>query len=48
MTLNLTGPISFGGSTTGQSMALEMNRSATAQISLNDPEVRTLAQRILI
>ena len=43
MTLNSSGPISLGGSTTGQSINLELSQSATAQISLNDTNVRTLA-----
>lgn len=43
MTLNSSGPISFGGSTSGQSINLELGQSATAQISLNDANVRTLA-----
>ena len=43
MTLNLSGPISLGGSTTGQSINLELSQSATAQVSLNDTNVRTLA-----
>jgi len=43
MPLNNSGPISLGGSTAGQSIALELGQSATAQISLNDAAVRTLA-----
>ena len=43
MTLNSSGPISLAGSTTGQSIAIELGVSATAQISLNDTNVRTLA-----
>lgn len=42
MALNSSGQISLGGSTTGQSIALELGLSATAQISLNDSGVRTL------
>lgn len=42
MTLNSTGPISLGGSTTGQSVNLELGKSATAQVSFNDTDVRTL------
>lgn len=42
MPLNNTGPISLGGSTTGQSVNLELGQSATAQISFNDANVRTL------
>jgi hypothetical protein len=43
MTLNSSGPISLGGSTTGQSINLELSQSATAQVSLNDTNVRSLA-----
>lgn len=43
MPLNNSGPISLAGSTAGQSIALELNQSATGQISLNDTNVRTLA-----
>jgi hypothetical protein len=43
MTLNASGPISLGGSTAGQSINLELGQSATAQVSLNDTNVRTLA-----
>ena len=43
MTLNSSGPISLAGSTSGQSIALELGQSATGQISLNDSAVRTLA-----
>jgi hypothetical protein len=43
MTLNTTGPISLGGSTAGQSINLELGKSATATVSLNDTDVRTLA-----
>jgi hypothetical protein len=43
MTLNASGPISLGGSTAGQSINLELSKSATAQVSLNDTDVRTLA-----
>lgn len=42
MALVPTGDISLGGSTTGQSIALELGLSATATISLNDTVVRTL------
>lgn len=42
MALNNSGPISLGGSTTGQSVNLELGLSATAQISFNDAAVRTL------
>lgn len=44
MTLvNSGNPISMGGSTTGQSINLELGQSATAQISLNDTNARALA-----
>lgn len=43
MPLNNSGPISLAGSTVGQSIAVELNLSATAQISLNDTAVRNLA-----
>jgi hypothetical protein len=43
MPLNASGPISLAGSTVGQSIALEISQGATAQISLNDAAVRTLA-----
>jgi hypothetical protein len=43
MTLNSSGPISLGGSTAGQSINLELSQSATAQVSLNDANVRSLA-----
>ena len=42
MALNSSGPISLGGATTGQSTNLELGQSATAQISFNDANVRTL------
>jgi hypothetical protein len=42
MALNSSGPISLGGSTTGQSVKLEVQNSATATISFNDSKVRTL------
>jgi len=40
--LNTTGPISLGGTTSGQSIALELGRSGTAAISLGDSDVRNL------
>ena len=43
MALNGSGPISLGGATTGQSINLELGQSATAQVSLNDANVRSLA-----
>ena len=43
MPLNPTGPISLGGLTAGQSIALEIAAPGTAQIALNDAGVRTLA-----
>ena len=43
MTLNASGPISLGGSTAGQSINLELGKAATAQVSMNDTNVRSLA-----
>jgi hypothetical protein len=43
MPLNNSGPISIGGSTVGQSINLELGRSATAQSNLNETNLRTLA-----
>jgi hypothetical protein len=43
MALNSSGPISLAGSTTGQSIALELGRSSTATTSLGESDVRTLA-----
>lgn len=43
MTLNASGPISLSGSTAGESIAVELGISPTAQISLNDDRVRALA-----
>jgi hypothetical protein len=43
MALNSTGAISLGGSTTGQSVAVELGKTATGTISLNDTVVRALA-----
>lgn len=43
MALNPSGPISLGGTTAGQSIALELSAPGTAQIALNDTNVRTLA-----
>lgn len=43
MALNSSGAISLAGTTTGQSVAVELSQSATGQISLNDTNVRTLA-----
>lgn len=42
MALNGSGAISIGGSTTGQSINLELSRSATATSSLNETELRSL------
>lgn len=41
--MNSSGPISLGGATAGQSIAVENGGSGTATISLNDSAVRTLA-----
>jgi hypothetical protein len=43
MPLNSSGPLSFGGSTTGQSINLELGLSATAQASIDSTAFRTLA-----
>lgn len=43
MALNTSGPISLGGTTAGESIAIELGESGTAQISLNDTDVRDLA-----
>jgi hypothetical protein len=42
MPLNASGPLSLGGSTVGQSVNLELGKSATALISMNDTDLRTL------
>jgi hypothetical protein len=43
MPLNTSGPISLGGATAGQSIAVELGLSSTGSISLNQSDVRTLA-----
>lgn len=43
MALNSTGPLSFGGSTVGQSINLELGFSATAQADINSASFRGLA-----
>lgn len=43
MALNSSGPISFGGSTVGQSINLELGVSATALASINSTSFRNLA-----
>ena len=43
MALNASGPISLGGSTAGVAIAAELALSPTAEITLNDSGVRTLA-----
>jgi hypothetical protein len=43
MALNPSGAISLAGPSTGESIAIELGVSATATISLNDTNVRTLA-----
>ena len=42
MPLNASGPISLAGATAGQSVALELGRTATTTTSLNESAVRTL------
>ncbi len=43
MTLNASGPISLGGSTAGQSIALELGLGATSTISFQTTTVRSLS-----
>ena len=43
MALNASGPISLAGTTTGQSIEIELLGDGTTTISLNDSTVRTLA-----
>lgn len=43
MTINSSGPVSLGGTTAGQSIAIELGGTGTNTISLNDTAVRTLA-----
>jgi hypothetical protein len=43
MALNSSGPISLGGTTTGQSIEVELGGTGLTMISLNDTTVRTLA-----
>jgi hypothetical protein len=43
MALNSSGKISLAGSTAGESVALELGKSATGMISMNDTVVRALA-----
>lgn len=43
MPLNNSGPLSFGGTTVGQSINLELGLSATATASINSTAFRTLA-----
>lgn len=45
MALASSGSISIGGSTSGRSINLELNRSATASSNLNESALRSLAQR---
>jgi hypothetical protein len=42
MPLNSSGPLSLGGATLGESVNLELSKSATAIVSLNDTDLRTL------
>lgn len=42
MPLNTSGQLSLGGTTTGQSVNLELGKSGTATISMNDADVRSL------
>ena len=43
MTLESSGAISLGGSVTNRSVNLELSQGASAQISMNDTNVRSLA-----
>jgi hypothetical protein len=43
MALNASGPISIGGATTGESINLELGRSATATSQMNESAMRSLA-----
>ncbi len=45
MALCASGEMSLGGSTTGRSVNLELDRAATASINMNETAVRTLAGR---
>ena len=45
MALASSGSISIGGTTSGRSINLELNRSATASSNLNETALRSLAQR---
>lgn len=42
MALNSSGQLSLGGATSGESVNLELNKSATAVITMNDSDLRTL------
>jgi hypothetical protein len=42
MALNASGALSLGGSTTGQSVNLELGKAATATITMNDTDLRSL------
>jgi hypothetical protein len=44
MPLNSTGPISLAGPTVGESIAIELKRTATTQTALDETEVRRLAK----
>lgn len=43
MPLNSSGPISIGGTTVGQSINIELGRTATASSNLNETNLRNLA-----
>lgn len=45
MPLNTSGPISLGGSASGQSVNLELRQSSIQTISFNDPSVRRLIEK---
>ena len=44
MALESSGTMSIGGSTSGRSINLELGRSATATSSLNESDLRSLAE----
>jgi hypothetical protein len=46
MGLNSSGPIAMGSGSLGQSINLELGKSMTAQISMNDNDVRVLAGKV--
>ena len=45
MPINTTGPISLGGPNVGESVNLQLGKASDATISMNDADVRALAQK---